>query len=460
MKKLYLIVFFGVLSAMLMAQGGITGTGQVTVTNLPPFIFYGVPVQFTLSVDLSGVSGNEAVGLGGFVVPVGFDASKLYFVKAMNADLPGDPSANPPTNTFVHTSIDIANPSGFFAVVGATSVDSIQSNYNVANAVVWPLDLSQAQLDLTAPTGAPAQVALSLSSKWTASNGGPAVIPANATDSSFTTTGKVVLDSGDYDGDGTSDWVVFRPSNNFWYVLTTAGGFKEQGWGDFGDMPVSGDYDGDGKTDYAVYRPSAGYWFVWTQTDGYMFVGWGEPGDVPVVGDYDGDNKTDHAVYRPSTGEWFVWTQSFNYKYVPWGQPGDIPVQGDYDGDNACDYAIYRPSTSDWYVFTQTGNILYFNWGQTGDVPVPHDYDGDGTTDYAVYRPSTGEWFVWTQAATYKYIGWGLPGDVPMPGNYDGLPGADFGVYRPSTSEWFVWTQTANYLYMGWGSPKDISLGR
>jgi hypothetical protein len=33
-------------------------------------------------------------------------------------------------------------------------------------------------------------------------------------------------------------------------------------WGTNNDQPVPGDYDGDGKTDYAIWRPSEGRWYV------------------------------------------------------------------------------------------------------------------------------------------------------------------------------------------------------
>ena len=45
------------------------------------------------------------------------------------------------------------------------------------------------------------------------------------------------------------------------------------------------DYNGDGTDDLAVFRPSDGAWRVRNQ----FTVQWGDPGDVPVPGDYNGD---------------------------------------------------------------------------------------------------------------------------------------------------------------------------
>ncbi len=81
---------------------------------------------------------------------------------------------------------------------------------------------------------------------------------------------------GDFDGDGTADFGVYRPSNNRWYVNGVAGNTQ---FGKAGDIAVSGDFDGDGTTDVAVFRPSNGGWYV----DGIAgFTQFGKNGDVPV----------------------------------------------------------------------------------------------------------------------------------------------------------------------------------
>ena len=242
--------------------------------------------------------------------------------------------------------------------------------------------------------------------------------------------------TADFNGNGTTDISVYRPSTGQWFVQ----GLGTVVWGSPGDMPVAGDYNGDGVTDRALYRPSTGVWYVENQNA----VAWGAPGDIPVPGDYLGASATQRAVYRPSTSTWLVENQSA----VIWGATGDIPVPGDYNGDHVTDIAVFRPSSGTWYVRGQAAVV----WGIPGDIPVPGDYDGNGTVDIAVYRPSTGQWLVRGGATTT----WGEPGDIPVPGDYNGNGATDIAVYRPSTGQWFVFGQAP----IAWGAPGDLPVPR
>jgi VCBS repeat protein len=87
-----------------------------------------------------------------------------------------------------------------------------------------------------------------------------------------------------------------------------------------GRYAACGDYDGDGKTDYAVWRPCTGTWYLIPSGDpeAPLSQQWGESGDVPISADFDGDSKTDYAVWRESTGTWYV---------IPSGTPSAPIVQ-------------------------------------------------------------------------------------------------------------------------------------
>ncbi len=140
--------------------------------------------------------------------------------------------------------------------------------------------------------------------------------------------------TADFDGDGQTDFSVFRPSNGTWYLLESGSNtFRARQFGMSGDKIVPGDYDGDGRTDMAVYRPDpaqpGNLWYILRSSDSSYFitVPWGISTDTPVPGDYDGDGRTDVAVYR--AGVWYI-VQSSNGNLTThdYGSVGDIPVAG------------------------------------------------------------------------------------------------------------------------------------
>jgi hypothetical protein len=287
---------------------------------------------------------------------------------------------------------------------------------------------------------------------WVEPNGGPTSRTGTLTVAGHSVT---VVQSAvpprrtplDFDGDGVSDFGVFRPSNGVWYV---SGRFTLH-FGTAGDIPVPGDYSGDGMAQAAVFRPSTGLWYI----PGAPAVAWGGPGDIPVPADYDGDGATDIAVFTPATGVWRI----RNVGTVTWGRAGDTPVPGDYNGDGIADIAVFRMEyvsgarLGTWDIRNQ--GIV--RWGSPGDIPVPADYDADGGTDFAVFRPSTGVWYVkdlFSQA-------WGTLGDVPVPLDRSGDGRAELGVFRPSSGTWYFYNRLTGGPpeSVWWGAARDVPLG-
>ncbi len=257
-----------------------------------------------------------------------------------------------------------------------------------------------------------------------------------------------IFDGHDFDGNGTSDISVWRPSSGIWFIKDIA--YPQ--WGTAGDVPVNGDYDGNLITDVAVWRPSNGYWFVKNQSA----IQWGTSGDIPVPGKYDSDNKTDMAVWRPLTGYWFIKYSGGGVGVVQWGTAGDIPVPGDYDGDGLTDIAVWRPSIGYWFIKYSGGGVCVVQWGTAGDIPVPGKYDSDNKTDIAVWRPPSGHWWVQKSAGGVDVIQWGTRGDIPAPGDYDGNGSTDIAIFRPSNGYWFVKGQ----MIVQWGTSGDVPLVR
>ncbi|MBV9957985.1 MAG: VCBS repeat-containing protein [Acidobacteria bacterium] len=256
----------------------------------------------------------------------------------------------------------------------------------------------------------------------------------------------------DFDNDGKTDFGVFRPSQNVWYVLRSSDNMLQaMQFGTQGDVLVPADYDGDLKTDIAVFRN--GIWYIQQTTSGFRAVQFGQDGDIAVPADYDGDGKADIAVWRagPPFGSFFYIHQSSNntLRVDTFGQTGDKPVPGDWDGDGKVDVAVYRDGTqanpqSFWYYRPSSGGssgeIIGIQWGQDGDTAVPGDYDGDAKIDAAVFRPTTATWYLRNSNSPGSPVAqrWGIQTDQVVQGDYDGDGKTDIAVWRASNGTFFT----------------------
>ena len=88
----------------------------------------------------------------------------------------------------------------------------------------------------------------------------------------------------------------------------------DDNFGALGDIPVVGDWNGSGTEEIGVFRPSTGEWFLDVNGNGQWdgcrvdkcIEHFGVGGDFPVVGDWSGTGEVKIGVFRPSTGEWFL----------------------------------------------------------------------------------------------------------------------------------------------------------
>lgn len=264
----------------------------------------------------------------------------------------------------------------------------------------------------------------------------------------------------DFDGDGTSDFSVFRGGN--WFVQRSTAGFFASGFGAPGDEIVPGDYDGDEKADLAVMRNVGGslIWYVMGSTSGFSAFGWGAAGDIAVAGDYDGDDKTDVAVYRPGApGVFFVRSSAAGGGLIAqaWGAPGDIPLTADFDGDCKSDYGVFRAGT--WHILRSTAGYVASPFGAVGDGIVHGDYDGDNKADVAVARNVGGSliWYVLGSTSGFTATSWGVSTDIPAPGDFDGDGKDDIAVFRGATGTWYVLrSSNGSLLASPFGTAGDV----
>jgi probable HAF family extracellular repeat protein len=207
--------------------------------------------------------------------------------------------------------------------------------------------------------------------------------------------------TGDFDNDGISDLAVYRRSLpkagiiGQWYIRRSSDKkIITQQWGLEEDFPLQGDFNGDGHSDFAVYRPSLGMWFILFSnqenfiTRQFLARQFGLPSDHPVPRDIDADGVTDLVVYRPLSGTWLTCSSSKEFLCLKedltphnpsfqFGLENDIPILRNVIGASTIPYAVWRPvdtfnkQEGSWYtnIPEATPKLSRKHWGLKNDIP-------------------------------------------------------------------------------------------
>ncbi len=190
--------------------------------------------------------------------------------------------------------------------------------------------------------------------------------------------------TGDFDGDGQTDYArlgntdawIFLASNGFagieqTYPAPVVGFGLPSSW-----EPITGDFNGDGKTDYARIG-STGAWTYMSTGHGSFAQGFqayptgvsfGQPSSwQTITGDFNGDHKTDYARLGDTNAWIFLGTgngngigfsavpEAYQSPIVGFGLPSSWqPITGDFNGDGKTDYA--RLGDTGAWLFFGNGN--------------------------------------------------------------------------------------------------------
>ena len=207
----------------------------------------------------------------------------------------------------------------------------------------------------------------------------------------------------DYDGEGSSNAVAWRPSEGRWYIKDAAGSGNHSAvdFGVRGDIPFT--YrTASAQSDFGVIRRQ-GTDYQWMfhgpgfeRSDSSLATSllFGNFGDNIVLGPWEVPGVTSPAVARLYNGSWafYIYLRDGTIRESHWGGNGDTPVVADYDGDGLFDLAVYRVSEQKIYIVrssNQTTQIISFGSG-TADYSARGDYTGDGKADINFWEPISG----------------------------------------------------------------------
>ncbi|HEX8824131.1 MAG TPA: FG-GAP-like repeat-containing protein, partial [Archangium sp.] len=289
--------------------------------------------------------------------------------------------------------------------------------------------------------------------------------------------------TGDFNGDGRTDWSWYWPqANTFVVAMSNLDGSitrvynDTSGWGNWsaGSFFNTGDFNGDGRTDWSWYAPWANNFMVMlsngngsfslVQSNTSVWGNWSN-GSFFNTGDFNGDGRTDWSWYAPWSTAFLVMLSNGNGTFTTvqtgtasWGDwsNGRFFSTGDFNGDGRTDWSWYAPWSNAFIVMFSNGNGTFTTvqnstagWGDwsAGSFFSTGDFNGDGRTDWSWYAPWSHEFIVMFSngngsfsAVQNNTSGWGnwSGGKFFSTGDFNGDGRMDWSWYAPWSHEFLV----------------------
>ncbi|EMO29651.1 VCBS repeat protein, partial [Leptospira interrogans serovar Bataviae str. HAI135] len=212
--------------------------------------------------------------------------------------------------------------------------------------------------------------------------------------------------SGDYDGNGLSDSVLFdEPTGQWTLMLNKGGSFEFLRFSKKFQNVFRNDYLPDSNLDSS-------------NTNDLTKPGKDRDKVNLLVGDYNGDGRTDISLYDSRSGKWFVGENHRNpnkndsvYFQMQWklykvftapeqSLFGHDRFSGDFNGDGFSDFLLFDRSNGEWTLGeTGNGTINFKIWSRTPQFKtvtrwLQGDFNGDGRTDIGFYSANDGKFWI------------------------------------------------------------------